>query len=104
MSDARIRHALGAGALFVIGAAALVWAVADSERLPAAPEPVAWSRVACERCRMLVSEPAFAAQLQTRDGSVFHLDDPRCLLIWNRERRPDVHAIYFHHHRGRCRR
>lgn len=65
--------------------------------LPEGPEPVAWDRTACARCRMLVSEPSFAAQLQLLDGAVLEFDDPGCLLLYLHEQRPAVHAVYLHH-------
>ena len=83
-----------AAALMAAAAAALVY---RSESLPAGPEPVAWDRQRCERCRMLVSERGFAAQLQNRDGAVLFFDDPGCLLLHVHEHAPPVHAIYFHH-------
>jgi hypothetical protein len=48
---------------------------------------------------MLVSEPGFAAQLQQRDGTVLHFDDPGCLLL-HRDEQPerDVHAVWLHLH------
>jgi hypothetical protein len=45
------------------------------------PAPVAWDRTRCAHCGMLVSDPAWAAQLQAPDGSVHHFDDPGCLLV-----------------------
>ncbi len=45
------------------------------------PEPVALDRVACARCRMLVGELRFAAQLRLASGEVLHFDDPGCLLL-----------------------
>jgi len=43
------------------------------------PAPVAWDRTRCAQCGMLVSDPAFAAQLHNAEG-VRHFDDPGCLL------------------------
>jgi copper chaperone NosL len=77
-------------------AAAVALAVTHLQRLPRGPQPVAWDREACAECRMHVGEPGFAAQLQTLDGEVLNFDDPGCLLRYQAERRPRVHAIYFH--------
>jgi hypothetical protein len=61
---------------------------------------------------MHVGEPAFAAQLQLRDGQVLDFDDPGCLFAWWEvhmahgpvgaalDDAADVHAVYFHHARA----
>ena len=61
------------------------------------PVPIAFDRTPCAHCRMVVSDPAFAAQLQTSDGEVFDFDDPGCLLRFREERAPEVRALFFHH-------
>ncbi len=63
------------------------------------PEPIAWDREACARCRMLVSEPAFAAQLRTATGEVRSYDDPGCLLLHLDETGVEAKELWFHHHR-----
>ena len=42
---------------------------------------VAYDRAACAHCRMLVSEPRFAAQLRRASGEVLFYVDPGCLLL-----------------------
>jgi len=61
----------------------------------AGPEPIAWDQEPCTHCRMLISDPAFAAQLRAEDGSVASFDDPGCLLARQGERR--AREIWFHH-------
>jgi copper chaperone NosL len=61
------------------------------------PVPVAFDREVCRRCRMLISEPGFAAQLRTADGTVHSFDDPGCLLLWRHEHPVRVTELYFHH-------
>jgi copper chaperone NosL len=61
------------------------------------PEPIAWDREPCAHCRMLISDPAFAAQLQTRDGVVASFDDPGCLLAALTSY-PEPSALWFHDH------
>lgn len=61
------------------------------------PEPIAFDRAACAHCRMLISDPAFAAQLQTAEGETLDFDDPGCLLRYRLERAPRVRAVWFHH-------
>jgi hypothetical protein len=46
---------------------------------------------------MLISDPAFAAQLHTEDGLVVSFDDPGCLLSYQGAREPRVRALWFHH-------
>jgi copper chaperone NosL len=61
------------------------------------PEPIAWDREPCAHCRMLIGEPAFAAQLRTREGVVASFDDPGCLLA-ALPSYPEVSELWFHHH------
>lgn len=75
----------------------VVAVVVHSQRLPDGPQPVAWDRQSCAHCQMHVGDPAFAAQLHTRQGEVLHFDDPGCLLLYRHDRRPDVHAVWFRH-------
>ena len=64
------------------------------------PEPIAFDREACAHCRMLISDPAFAAQLQTESGEVLNFDDPGCLLRYRQERAPRVRAAWYHDLQG----
>lgn len=91
---ARRVQLLAAGLLALVGLAlAVVWAQAP----PSGPEPVAWSQTACARCRMLVGEPGFAAQLHAADGQVHHFDDPGCLLLFESELEAPPRAVWLHH-------
>jgi copper chaperone NosL len=74
-----------------LAAAALLLACGPAQ----GPVPIVWDAEACAHCRMLISEPAFAAQLVAEDGSVESFDDPGCLLALLSERRP--RAVWFHH-------
>jgi copper chaperone NosL len=67
---------------------------------PDGPAEVAWDRVACAHCRMLVSDPRFAAQLQLEDGEVLHFDDPGCLLLTRATLEQPVRAVWFHDSAG----
>ena len=64
---------------------------------PDGPQPIVWDREPCAHCRMLISDPAFAAQLQTVDGVVESFDDPGCLFARVAARQPELHALWFHH-------
>ena len=61
------------------------------------PQPIVYDREPCAHCRMLISEPRFAAQLQTQAGEVQSFDDPGCLLAALETRAPSVRALWFHH-------
>jgi hypothetical protein len=82
---------LAAAALGAIAFVALRLAAPSLE-----PAPVAWDRVACAHCRMLVSDPRFAAQLALEDGEVLHFDDPGCLLLWRAGSERRALAAWFH--------
>jgi copper chaperone NosL len=73
-------------------AALALWACAPAE----GPQPIAWDREPCAHCRMLISDPLYAAQLQTAGGEVASFDDPGCLLA-ALEEHPEVRALWFHH-------
>jgi copper chaperone NosL len=85
-----VTRALHAAAWVALAAAVLACAPGD------APQPIAWDREPCAHCRMLIGDPAFAAQLVTADGVVASFDDPGCLL----SAEPDLaaaRAVWFHH-------
>jgi copper chaperone NosL len=63
---------------------------------PEGPQPIAWDREPCAHCRMLIGDPAFAAQLTTTDGVVSSFDDPGCLLSAEASQ-PAVRERWFHH-------
>ena len=86
---------LVAGAL--LGLALLLYT--RGEYGPLGPEAVPYDQVPCARCRMLVSEPRFAAQLRLEEGGVRFFDDPGCLLLWRHEHPEDRGRAFFHHHR-----
>lgn len=89
-----------AAALAALAALAAVLLFAACER--SGPAPVAWDRIRCAQCGMLVSDPNFAAQLHSAAG-VRHFDDPGCLLAalaalqaGDEDR---AARIWLHHHR-----
>lgn len=61
------------------------------------PEPIAFDRQPCAECRMLISDPAFAAQLQFVDRDTASFDDPGCLLRYRTRSDVRVRAVWFHH-------
>jgi hypothetical protein len=77
---------------------ALVSLIMRSQELPNhAVEPI-WDGDVCAHCSMHLSDPRFAAQVQTQDGQVLHFDDPGCAVLLLAEEQPAVHALYFHDH------
>lgn len=85
----------------IIVAGVLVAVLADairrSEALPQGPQAVVWDHTQCAECRMSVSEPAYAAQLQLKDGRVLDFDDPGCLFRFAAHGGADIHAVYYRH-------
>lgn len=61
------------------------------------PRAIVYDGEACARCRMLISDPHFAAQLELRSGETLAFDDPGCLLGMLAQREPEVRALWFHH-------
>jgi len=95
----RERRPLGTlvAALMVTGLGLALWRMAAAPEGPVEP---AWDRVACARCHMLVSNPAFAAQLHTRAGEVRFFDDPGCLLLFRAEASEAPAGVWFHDSAG----
>lgn len=82
--------------LLALAGVALGFALWRLAAPPSGPVEPAWDRVACTRCHMLLSDPAFAAQLHTENGEVLFFDDPGCLLL-HRADAPDPRAkAWFH--------
>jgi copper chaperone NosL len=77
--------------------ALLTGAVLAACRPSDGPQPIAWDREPCAHCRMLISEPRFAAQLQAEDGSHASFDDPGCLLAHLESRDAPIPVLWFHH-------
>jgi hypothetical protein len=87
MASGRLLHTAALSALLGIAAC----------RPAPGPRPIVYDREPCAHCRMLISDPHFAAQLEAADGTVTSFDDPGCLLAFLGSRRPDVRALWFHH-------
>ncbi len=56
------------------------------------PATLVLDREVCAQCRMLISEPGFAAQYRSAQGETFFFDDPGCLLL-HRADRPDHEPV-----------
>lgn len=72
-------------------------AVRRSEALPRGPQDVVWDHTQCAECRMSVSERAWAAQVQLKDGRVLDFDDCGCLFRFTAREATPVHAVYYRH-------
>ncbi|MGH0034145.1 MAG: protein NosL [Myxococcota bacterium] len=51
------------------------------------PIAVTWDRDTCERCQMVISDRAFAAQVRNAGGRVHLFDDIGCAILWLDEHR-----------------
>jgi copper chaperone NosL len=81
-------------------AGVLVLVVRDGTRVPDTVQPIAWNAEACAHCRMLIGDPAHAAQVITEDGDVLSFDDPGCAARYLREHGRRVHRAWFHSGHG----
>ena len=84
---------MSALASFARLAVPLVLVLASCDDAGAAKDPV-WGKQACGSCAMLVSEPRYAAELTTNDGTRVFFDDPGCMAAWIAERHPSVHSMW----------
>ncbi len=48
------------------------------------PVDFVWDRVACEECRMALSDPHYSAQVIDPDGKAYYFDDIGCAILWLR--------------------
>jgi len=87
------------GTVILVAGGAVAYSVLASGKLSDGPVDLVWDKAACAACGMHVGEPPFAAQLTTKDGHTHAFDDPGCLFLYVDEQHPDVHSIFFHHHR-----
>jgi copper chaperone NosL len=82
-----------------VGVLAVIGLIAACQR--PAPRAIHYGVDACDRCRMTIADPAFAAQLVTRTGKTYHFDDPGCLLTFvssGRVPARDVHSVWVNDH------
>ncbi len=96
-SGSMLRSLLPAVAAVAVLAGGLFLFIARAESLPDGPQTIVWDKTPCAHCRMAVSEPSFAAQLQLTDGRVLGFDDPGCLFRYLAANDAPIHAVYFHH-------
>ncbi len=46
------------------------------------PVDFVWDRVACEECKMALSDPHYSAQVINPEGIAFYFDDIGCAILW----------------------
>jgi copper chaperone NosL len=63
---------------------------------PDQPADLAYDRIACDHCGMIVGDPRFAAQITTKDGQRYAFDDPACAFAFIAEQGPDLAHVWFH--------
>lgn len=88
--------AWGAGAVALAVAALAAVLVWRGQAGPEGPVEPAWDATPCARCRMLVGDPHFAAQLHTGSGEVLFFDDPGCALLYADEHPDASDRLWFH--------
>lgn len=62
---------------------------------PDAPAVISYDHASCDECGMLISDPKFAAQLLTRDGTRKEFDDPACAFKWIVANHPPLMHVWF---------
>ncbi len=72
--------------LFLTAVISLLLLSACSEKPGTGPGDVKWDRQVCERCRMVLSDRYYAAQVrvfaQGKRSKVFYFDDIGCATLW----------------------
>jgi len=48
------------------------------------PVDFVWDRVACEECKMALSDPHYSAQVIDPKGRAYYFDDIGCAVLWSR--------------------
>lgn len=64
------------------------------------PEPIAYGRDTCARCRMHLSQPGFAGELRDTAGVLTKYDDIGCLLQVLRTRNAATPEVWVEDHAG----
>jgi copper chaperone NosL len=83
MTRSRAFGTIAAGALALLAAGCAI-----------EPQPVHYGAVECDRCRMVVSDPGFAAQALTRKGKAHTFDSVECLAAFLGEARVAADALH----------
>jgi copper chaperone NosL len=73
-----------------IALALLALACDDAQR----PEEPVWNKQTCAHCRMILSDPRYAAQLTQKDGRRLYFDDVGCLAAYLNREKPAVTRVW----------
>lgn len=94
------RWALLGFLLAVLGAGGWLWTFVAGAAPGCGPEPIAYGRDTCSRCRMHISQPGFGGELRDADGRLTKYDDVGCLLVamWRQHR--EVPGAWVEDHGG----
>jgi len=74
----RIIRAVAFGVLFFL---IIACKGGNEEQLPV---DFVWDRVACQECKMALSDPHYSAQVIDPNGSAYYFDDIGCAILWLR--------------------
>jgi hypothetical protein len=66
----------------------------------ARPVEAVWGKQACSHCRMVLSEPRFAAQLVTSKGERLFFDDVGCMIEHEQQTRSTPAHVWVHGEQG----
>lgn len=83
-------------AVFAIGLTIALAVGGCAGGVPDGPPTVRYGETACETCRMLISEPRFAAAARSIDGEPLVFDSIGCLLRYEQERAIVVRHRWVH--------
>lgn len=83
------RAAMRRGALLVAGLVAAPVAGALAACAAAEPRPIAFGRDECAYCRMVISDPRYAASLLTAKGRTVVFDSAECAASYSAQARED---------------
>lgn len=89
----RLALAAALGAVALVLAVVFLW---PAQRV--GPEPIAFGRDGCARCRMLLSQPGFAGELRDARGVLTKYDDIGCLLRAMRDSRGEMPEAWVEDH------
>ena len=75
------RHIIRAAAFGFLFILIIACKGGNEEQLPV---DFVWDRVACQECKMALSDPHYSAQVIDPDGSAYYFDDIGCAILWLR--------------------
>lgn len=79
---------LGLGGAALASGGALVVLLPDGKEKTDGPPEIAYDSDSCAHCRMLISDPRFAASWRDNKGDAALFDDIGCMVVQSREHPP----------------